>query len=83
MVDNITTAMVDNKHVKKLEMCNCSITDESIEVSLVLTNCDTCFFSSCTHLEKLILNDLSNKFLISADFYQLSKIFLSLDPHKH
>lgn len=40
MVDNITAAMVDNKYVKKLEMCNCSITDESIEgfITLLKTN---------------------------------------------
>lgn len=32
MVDQITAAMIRNTTVKKLDMCNCAITDESVEV---------------------------------------------------
>ena len=40
MIDNITSAMVDNTSVTKLDMCNCAVTDESIDVSF---NCATSF----------------------------------------
>jgi len=40
MVDNITSAMVNNTKVTKLEMCNCAITDDSVEgfITLLKTN---------------------------------------------
>lgn len=40
MIDNITSAMVDNTSVTKLDMCNCAITDESIDgfITLLKTN---------------------------------------------
>ena len=36
--------MVNNTSVKKLEMCNCAITDDSIDVSFLTLICDFTYF---------------------------------------
>ena len=51
MVDNITTAMVNNTSVTKLDMCNCAITDECMEVSFITS--DLCVYYSTINLINL------------------------------